>query len=207
MNPNIKKLLILNNHGFTDQGMIHLLNLVSLEQLDLRGELLTLIGFERIAGLRNLKSLEFLQATQLDNQGLARLATLPQLKSLTFFSQGVTTSGVTQLKSLNDLVKFEAEGARPDGTVLDISALSQLETLKISPVSDDDLACLEGLKSLKWLEIGGPGLTNKGLNHLRSLLCLRVLKVWPENQVTEDALKALGRDRPSLRWEQIRSAP
>jgi len=200
----LRRLLIPNNYGFTDEGMVYAAKLADLEELHLRGELLTLIGFERIATLKNLKALSLLTAWKLDDTGLEKLTLLTDLEKLKFLSRAATLAGVSRLNVLKNLVELRATGVQGADTVLQIPDLSRLERLHISSVSDGDLACLKGLKELKSLEIDGPGLTDRGLDPLKSIPSLHKLRVGPRTQVTDEGLRALQKDMPALQWCKTR---
>lgn len=96
----LSKLQKLSLHGcrrVTDQGLIHLRQLVQLQQLDLSDTPVSDAGLEHLAGLSQLRVLN-LARTQVSDAGLTALAELPALKSVDLTKTRVTALGLANLK-------------------------------------------------------------------------------------------------------------
>jgi hypothetical protein len=80
-----------------------------------------------------------------------------------------------------------------DGVTLDLSALTNLNTLTLSGLSlqDADLASLEGLHHLEWLVLDG-AFTEEGLLRLRNLPELKRLSISGISCTTGNSLGNLG---------------
>jgi hypothetical protein len=121
--------------------------------------------------LKNLKSLQMLDLQGCENiSDLSPIANLPHLQELRL--------GGCKVSSLKSLGSPES--------------LPQLEKLELdgTPIKDDELVNLKGLKQLKKLSLmGATNITGKGLGFLRELPHLEVCNVALNNNFTdEDAL-------------------
>ena len=63
------------------------------------------------------------------------------------------------------------------------------------PAGDDDLTCLQGMKSLRYLYLQQTTISSNGLRHLRTLKRLRHL-VITSDRLTEDEVRELGDELP-----------
>lgn len=178
----------------TDAGLGHLVKLRLLEKLDIIGTGITDMGMSHIATMPNLKSLAIgLEAGQVTNDGLAKLATLKSLEGLTVFihpplsgkktgRSNITVSGLSHLNGLPGLKRLRVTSLRQDNTGLDLSKLSQLESLMLdtekgSAIHDEDLACLSNMKRLRNLQIPDGAVTDAGMAHLAGLTSMERLVI------------------------------
>lgn len=190
-----------SNGPYSDEGLKHLSKLQSLEQLNICGAGITDQGMSHIAKLTNLKFL-LLMAESVTNEGLGKLTALKSLNHLWILSKKITLSGLNQLNALPNLTDLNMTGVVQDHAGLDISGLTRLENLCISLAAtrkegvivrdqfqDEDLACMEKLTRLKWLQ-GIRGIGDAGIAHLAGLTFLERFNIGGPN-LTDDGLKYL----------------
>ena len=203
---NLKKLWAGSSSStpLTDRSLKYISSLINLEELNIHGAGLSDEGMKDIAKLKKLRRLS-ISSKHLTNVGLAELA---GLESLTYLSigpyTGITTSGLNSLNSLKKLKRLSIRDIRRDDSVMDISRLTELESLTLalqrrreddSIVSDsfrnEDWACLANLVNLKNLQICGKGIDNEGVKHLSGLRNLEFLNIFcrGEERITDEALK------------------
>ena len=194
-------------NGSTDDPLAasHLGALSSLEELSFCGSAAgRFVSDEEIACLESLGRLKKLHvggSNHLTDRSLASISKLVQLESLAFSvfdSEGVTKNGVKQLSGLTNLhtldVKVYPVVTGPaDGEMLDLSALTKLNTLTLSglPLQDADLASLASLHHLEWLVLEGT-FTEEGLRRLRNLPELKLLTIRGITCTADDHLGDLG---------------
>jgi Leucine Rich repeat len=83
-------------------------------------------------------------------------------------------------------------GGRINGNSLaHLENLTELETLGLFPVSDDDLAHIRGLTKLKSLDLSGEQITNKGLAHLAEMRQMESLRLVNTRITTLEPIRGL----------------
>lgn len=183
---------------YTDKGLRHLTRLKHLEDLNIAGIGVNDAGMEHLATMTQLKKLT-LYGVPITNQGLSKLNRLISLQHLHLQGSKLTLSGLNQLHNLKKLRELRLSPIQRDEHTLDISGMASLEKLtltgsKISAVRDEDLACLSGLKTLKWIQIGGhPNnrlISDVGVAHLAGLPRLERLSLGAK--LTDEGLKQIG---------------
>ena len=102
---------------------------------------------------------------------------------------------VVRLEAFNPRIHYFKQEVRS----LDFSACANKPT-------DDDLACLEPLSELEYLDLAGSPITDAGLVHLKRLKNLRHVTL-ANTFVTLQAMKDLQRDMPGLSVGAIRYPP
>ncbi len=193
-------------NGSTDDPLAasYLGALNSLEELSFCGSTVgRYVSDEEVACLESLGRLKKLHvgSKHLTDRSLASISKLDQLESLNFRvfgGAGVSKSGMNQLSGLTNLhtldVKVYPVVTDPaDGVTLDLSALTNLNTLTLSGLSlqDADLESLEGLHHLEWLVLDG-AFTEEGLLRLRNLPELKRLSISGISCTTGNSLGNLG---------------
>jgi Leucine-rich repeat (LRR) protein len=210
--PNLKELSINRVHSadltrnteyYTDKGLESLAKCKTLEVLGIGSIGITDVGLEHVAKLTNLKRLTLYGCDNVTDKGLAQLAALKSLRDLNIAYGQITLSGINQLNSITSLIHMDISlrrrdvDFRQDGAVLDLSALNFLEKLRINfpanseKFADEDLKCLAGLKSLKWLNISPYDYTDKGIAYLEGLTNLEILYIGGGLGLTDEGLKYL----------------
>lgn len=213
--------------SLSDAGLRAIAELPIIEELHLTGgDGITDSGIARIGGMRSLRTLMLMSDSRnFTDAGVAELANLTNLTSLELFMTPkycpVTKSGLNHLNRLTNLTFLSILGGRQDDSVLDLSALYEMEnlTLSIQDLRDEDVAFVAKLPNLKWLQgvrgitdegmacvagltrlerlgIGGPTVTDEGLRHLRGLKVLNHLSL--EGNFTDAGLRQL-ESNPLLR--------
>ncbi|GMV93391.1 MAG: hypothetical protein AMXMBFR82_31690 [Candidatus Hydrogenedentota bacterium] len=206
--------------ALSDAGLRSIAELPVLEELHVTGgDGITDAGIARIGGMQSLRTLMLMSDSRnFTDAGVAELARLTNLTSLELFMTPkycpVTKSGLNHLNRLTNLRFLSVLGGRPDDSVLDLSALYEMEnlTIGIPELRDEDVAFVAKLPNLKWLQgirgisdegmafvagltrlerlnIGGPTVTDDGLRHLRGLKVLNHLSV--EGNFTDAGLRQL----------------
>ena len=202
----------------TDKALQHVSKLRALEFLSIAGTGFTDAGMDEIAKLTNLRELNLPFDNTITNKGLAKLKTLKSLERLYLDSKNITISGLSYLNALKNLSYLLAHGIKQDNSGLDISGLTKLEELWLTPkrsrkngvsvhdaLRDEDLVCLKKLKNLRFLSIGGQKsamITDAGIAHLRNLTNFTHLAIGSP-YLTDDALSYLS-DMKKLNDLQMR---
>ena len=141
-----------------------------LEELDVSALPLTCRSGRAIAQLKKLQELD-IENTSIGVNGLAALATLPDLRQLSL--PGITTDRGMQemgkMKSLRTLFIYYAKVT--DAGTAHLAGLQNLESLALvcRYVTDDSLAHLARLNRLKWLNLLDTKIVGHGLVHLQGL--------------------------------------
>ncbi len=179
---------------FSDKGMKHLAKLQNLEFLTVSGKYLSDAGISSIASLKRLRRL-CLGTDELSVESMARLGQLRSLEDLDLFGKKFPLSGLNHLNGLPHLNRLSVHGLVEDGATLKIDRLPRLEYLSLYcakgfSLRDDDLACLAGLKQLKWVQLGTKTLTDAGMVHLAGLTELDRLSIGGSG-VTDRGLAVL----------------
>ncbi|MHC4115901.1 MAG: hypothetical protein ACYSWO_00190 [Planctomycetota bacterium] len=178
------------------EGLAHLADLQSLEELGVAGTHISDAALMHISGLTALERLS-LRYTDVRGSGLVHLKNVESLKYLDLWETPVTDGSLahlrhmTRLKDLNICnTKIRDEGLKY------LKGLSSLERLSIgcssrnpevSPITDAGLAHLGTLTSLRRLVLYRTRITDAGLAHLRNLTSLTNLIVF-ETPITDAGL-------------------
>ena len=154
--PNLKRLSLPFNPGFTDQGLKSVAELESLERLELG-------------------------ATGITNEGLREIARLPKLQHLGLERSAVTSPGLVHLRPLQSLRFLGLTFTNIDDSGLEaIAELRSLETIGLSntKVCGTSLAALARLPKLTSLELRGcPLQDGSGLAQLKKLTHLSLTDI------------------------------
>lgn len=185
--------------SLSDAGLRSIAELPILEELHVTGgDGITVAGIARIGGMQSLKSLMLMSDSRnFTDAGIAELAKLSNLTSLDLYMTPkycpVTKSGLNHLNRLTELTFLSIHGGRPDDSVLDLSALYEIEnlTIDIPELRDEDAAFVAKLPNLKWLQ-GIQGITNEGMAHVAGLTRLERLGIGGPT-VTDEGLRHLRR--------------
>lgn len=180
---------------FSDAGLAELAGLPALRELRLHG-----CGGVEGAGLedwparlRALQTLELGHCRALGDEGLARLAALPALRALTLLGCRVRVlaplarSGLTALSLTYD----DPHALRdPQLAVLGrMGALRSLTLRRCAALTDAGVRELSGLRQLRELALGCPGLTGVGLQQLARLPALQTLRLNGCHGIRDGALE------------------
>lgn len=149
----------------SDRGMDSLAGLEVLESLSLESDRITSKAMPALAKLKNLKALT-LSRTQIDDEGLRQLGTLKGLTGLHLDeSNGISDKGVAFLAGLESLESLSLASTRI--TSKSVPTMARLRNLKClvlanTQIDDEGLRRLADLKQLAVLELAGTPITDVG---------------------------------------------
>lgn len=143
----------------------------------------------------------------LGDQALAQLSECRSLERLVMGGNGAATAAgfehVAKIKSLKDLNLNHCFGINSDEALAPLSSMPNLEKLQVTMISDQGLAHLAGVKSLKTLIIGTPSIvTGEGLEHLTGLPNLEEI-ILRTATVTDDDCDLLAKMKQLKRLDLI----
>jgi internalin A len=196
--PNVKQ-LTLTFSGATNNGLRHVTNLESLEDLCLGRTRVTDAGMTLLGGMTNLKKL-CLAINNVTDVGLSHISGLPQLEELDISMCRVTDEGLVVLKRMPRLRRLNlGSNNLSNAGLMHLRELSQLEELNLHfnrRITDDGLAHLATLTNLKTLDLSYTTTSDEGLAHLRALRGLRRLGLF-QTSVTDAGREHLKEDLPN----------
>jgi len=195
----------------TDRGMAYIAELTTLKGLYLGGVRISQVTDAGLRHLSKLTSLEelYLRGERMSDDGLAYLRALPRLEYLCLFGSHFTDRGMVHIKAIPSLriLSFHQGLCQiTDVGMVQISEMPKLQILclhEMKNITDDGLAHLSKLRSLKKLNIGGSQVTDRGLAYLSQIKTLEHLDL-PQRQkgITDKGLAYLG-TLPNLKYLSI----
>ena len=190
----------------TDKGMSHVTELHSLKGIYFpkEGRGVTNAGLRHLAKLTSLEEV-YLAGERMGDAALKHLRDLPRLKYLALYGKGFTDKGLVYIKDIPSLriLSFHESLCRiTDAGLSHISDLPNLEFLclhGIQDITDEGVAHLTKMWSLRKLNIDSSQVTDKGLAYLSQIKTLERLEL-PQDQkgITDTGLAHLG-TLPNLR--------
>ncbi len=164
--PNVVFVQLLGDM-ITDDDLLLLRDLRSLEGLAIRSRYVTDSGLQHITHLENLHHL-WLVRVSVTGTGLAHIASMPELRSLNLGGAPITDHGIALLRnhpSLRNLI------------------------VNSPHVTDDGVPHLAAIPQLETLSIAGTAITGSGLQHLKS--CEHLTGLSLDRQLTEVGISNL----------------
>ena len=153
----------------TDDDLAALRRLVKLHTLSLARTKVTDAGLKHLGEIASLRNLS-LGSTGITDNGLHQIP--PTIESLDLSATGVNT--VQGLEKLKKLRRLFLDGSAIDcGGIERVRDLPELVTLSLSEcddVTDTCIASLSAMKTLKYLDVSGTGVTPGGVKRLRAAL-------------------------------------
>jgi Leucine-rich repeat (LRR) protein len=141
-------------------------------ELDMGATEVTDEGLHQLPSLPNLVQLN-LESTKITDMGLRHLASISKLERLTVTRTQITDKGLAHLEGLTRLKVLGLQETRISGAGLGyLREMKNLEELDLSDtgIDNDGLAYLGALKRLRRLDLSGcPGVGEAGLMHLAGL--------------------------------------
>ncbi|MBC8868320.1 MAG: hypothetical protein H8E44_02825 [Planctomycetes bacterium] len=188
---------------FTDRCAEHVASVTGLELLSIQRTYVTDAGLARLATLPKLKELHLVDSHGLlTDRGLACLAKLRSLQRLTLSGPQFSDEAGKHVGKLTNLQFLEFGGGRiTDRVFARIAPLKSLEELRIASYwrRGNEVTGITGvgisrlrLKSLKKLELSGPGVTGRGLEVLADIPSLRSLDLQ-DAHLNDRGLRALSK--------------
>ncbi len=190
----LKKLL--PPRTLNDEGLEYISNLGKLTHLYIAGNNYTIKGLKNLSNLIKLKTLT-LEWLPEGTKAIEIIASLPKLSFLELHTTDVTNEDMIPLKKSN-LTKLNIGGKNITGDALEhVGQIVTLENLMLGNVNtqkitDDSLKYIQGLPNLKRLTLKATEVTENGLANLEPLKSLRKLQLKREmcKSVAAQALKA-----------------
>jgi internalin A len=187
---NWKHLKRVNVRGtkITDTTLEHLSGIETLEAIDAGFAQVTDVGLDRLISLANLKELA-IGGNKLTDMGLESLRQMPGLTYLDLagvqrtdsglWSVSLTELGVDSIAALRELRDLRLGGMAVSARSFEkLKTLTKLERLSLQGcrrVGDDSAAVLTSYPALKFVDLKGTAVTEKGLAMLRAKPGLTVL--------------------------------
>jgi Leucine-rich repeat (LRR) protein len=185
----------------TDAGLAHVAGLTCLKGLYLTG------GKSRISdeGLRHISRISSLEELYLGGEymtdaGLEHLKKLPKLEYLCLYGSRFTDAGCVYIKEMPSLriLSFHENLSRiSDAGLVHIAQMPRLEILCLhgmKNITDEGIANLTKMSSLRMLNIASSQVTDRGLEYLSQIKTLECLEL-PQDQkgITDKGLEYLSR--------------
>lgn len=167
----------LDHFYLDDDALAAIAALDRLEELSITGSMITDAGMEKLARLRELRSLTLIRNPNVTDDGFKHLVPLKKLRVLKVTR--ITDDGLQHLRGMTEMETLNLKSSRVTGTgLVHLARMSKLKKL-LTPAHCEDLAHLSALASLEELYLyrtGKPGATDC-LSHLAVLKQLRVLSL------------------------------
>ncbi|HET6881310.1 MAG TPA: hypothetical protein VFI31_14205 [Pirellulales bacterium] len=166
--------------------------IAGLKDLDLRGTRITNRGLISLTALNRLASLD-LSETGVNDEGMDAVARLTSLTDLRLYRTSISDAGLAKIARLSKLARLDIGKTLVAGPGLrSLNSLVALESLRLEGVGDDGLAYLSGLARLRRLSLIGPRITDNGMSQLVSLAGLEDLHLG-DTAVTEHGLSTVSK--------------
>lgn len=159
-----------------DDALASLANFTKLQDLYLSNEAISDATVKRLSNLKDLRKLDITVGNVEDEESLAALAGLKQLKSLSFHG-----------------------GKLSDAVLRHLAGLENLETLNfhVDRGTGDGFKHLQGLGALKYVYINGKAVTDDGIAHLSTLKGLRTI-MSQGSEITKAGAERLAAQLPHV---------
>lgn len=214
----------------TDAGVDQLVNLGTLQELNICGVAITdhaLTRFDRLRQLQRLTLTEVpitgagvkafgrlkqlqqlnLTKTRFSDAGCAELVSMPALTHLTLEETAVTDAGCAALAQMPVLrgIRLRDTAVGNEGLRLLLASKSlQGFSLSGTRIDDDGLRHLGAFARLKSVSLNRTRITDRGLRHLHGCKGLKEICIVPDGvRVTEDGLRELKQALPELLLRRI----
>ena len=177
--------------GLTDEGIVGLRNMHSLQVLTIGPSQITGKGISVLAQLPSLHTLMLHKATLASEDDWAALGKLSALQtlSLRYLRSEVTDAHIAHLTGLQSLKELS----------IDAVIFKDRKAFISMDVTDIGLGYISKLKSLERLSLRGAKITDEGLQQLSELRGLKWISLQGCN-VNEQSLQRLKKKLPALRW-------
>ncbi len=128
----LKHLKVFGVKGLTDEDLVHIDDMTSLEELDLSRNLLTDDGLKHLVKLKNLRRLDISDYStnghmRITDNGLAHLKELTEIRELDLRGSQITTAGLAHLAGMKKLEKLLiSDTPLRSAEVIDLSGFPKL---------------------------------------------------------------------------------
>ena len=178
--PALENLAVLRGR-LTDRGLAHLKTMPLLKKLDIYKE--SKVTDDGMVHLAAIDTLEYLDLPDLTDKGIAAIANLGNLKHLNIYGgsfSNVTDAALKDLSKVKSLESIAIPGRKcTDKGMEYLSRLTNLKKLSISSdlITNNGLAKLRTLRLLESFSFGSENVTISGLSHLNEFKHLSRLSV------------------------------
>ncbi len=199
--PNLES-LALSDFDVSEIAFSNLAQIKSLESLSLPAD--SDVSNEWLHHLHSLPNLSRMRlgGEFLSDRGMEELSKLKSLQVLTIYNSRISDTGLANLHQLADLREFKinSQSVLSDRGLKEITKLKQLRALHIKEckISDVGLADLHQLKQLDELQITSPEITDASCEDLINLPQLKVLMLY-STQITSEGAKKLADGLPNCK--------
>lgn len=199
--PNLKS-IALSDFKVTETLFSNLAQIKNLESLGLPAD--SEISDEWLYHLHSLPKLYRVRlgGEFLSDRGIEELSKLKSLQALTIYNSRITDTGLANIPRSADLREFKinSQSILTDRGLKEITKLKQLRVLHIKEckISDVGLADLHQLKQLDELQITSPEITDASCEKLINLPQLKVLMLY-STQITAEGAKKLADGLPNCK--------
>ncbi len=186
------KLKSLSVHGgLTDDGLMQLKDMKSLEELDISDSQITSKGFSALAELPSLRELNLSRIELPDEECWVSLGKITSLERLILsrIRSKISDENIANLTGLQNL---------KDLTISSSYIVDKDEHIYLD-ITEKGLLHISKLRSLEVLWLSGARITDKELRHLANLPALKWL-VFNNCKVSEHDLLQLKKKNPALGW-------
>ena len=161
----------------SDQGLVSIGKIDSLEKLSLHSINITGTGLAHLRSLKSLRSLTCESATTDD--GLKSIGQMTELRELSLSGPNITCAGTAHLTALDKLETIRFPTAAMKGDLSPLKKLSKLKKLDLewSNVDDATLETIAGMENLDTLYMGFTKLTDACVPTLRTFPKLKDLSL------------------------------
>ncbi len=170
-----------------DRIMPHIARLTGLKELRLGNTNISARGLKYIVNLKSLERLDI--GNNLTNGGMAQISQLPKLKCLYIVEHRLTNTGLSYISKLNALEELSLSGGPlSDSALAYIAKLPSLKYLLLSGdnFTDDGMAYIKNNQSLRILHFGNLNrLTDEALFHLSQMPRLERLALHYNRNITD----------------------
>lgn len=197
--------LSLNGTPVTDEGLARVGQLTGLRTLSLQDTEISDVGLAHLAGLQRLGTLSLYQ-DNIRGPGIKSLGRLPHLTRL-YLTEPLDDEGMVAVAALRGLKELHLayDADLGDASYARLGALNGLGKLSIlngEGIGEEALAGWGGLGQLYELELGGPRITDAGIQHLAGLKRLDRLTLR-NSSVTPRGAKELKKSLPGLSYVEL----
>lgn len=188
----LKRLLLIDT-DLTENALLELGRLESLEELGLEGLPATDRVLSRLGGLKSLRKL-YLSGTPVTDQGLANLREMNQLSFLHLNYTAIGDEGVRRISEMPSVEFLFLVGTKvSDESAASLGRLPKLSHLEVAltPLSGEGVAQIAARTSLKSLGVDARQLTNKAIDALRASTTFERLLLSFGEGATDDDVRRL----------------
>lgn len=190
---------------FNDVGLAAIADLKNLRELAIRQ---TAVNGASIAPFVNLHALD-VTLTRFDDDGLAKLASMAQMKRLWLGDTLITDAGLRALAAMTELEDLDLHGtAITDAALAHVAGLRRLKRINLmgTDISDAGLRHLSALPALEDLNLYRTRVSNAGLGALHTLTKLRYVDLR-YSRVTARGAATLAASHPETKFLLMDASP